>query len=301
MKKGLFSIILLLLFGFIDAGGQSGGSVGIGTSSPASSAALDISSTERGMLMPRMSMGQILAVQSPADGLQVYCTTDGKWYIYVSAANQWKEVAYGAGTLTAGACGYTITKIHVAGDVAPVNKTTTYSTVNGVPGETAKCWITSNLGADQQATSVSDATEASAGWYWQFNRKQGYKHDGTTRTPNTTWISISETSDWVAANDPCTIELGPDWRIPTNTEWSNVSTGWTDWNGPWNSVLKLHAAGQLLYSDGSLLNRGSHGNYWSMKLRNAVSGWLLYFHSSNCLVTMSNKAQGFTLRCIRDY
>jgi hypothetical protein len=30
-----------------------------------------------------------------------------------------------------------------------------------------------NLGADHQATSVDDATEAFAGGYWQFNRIQG--------------------------------------------------------------------------------------------------------------------------------
>ena len=74
---------------------------------------------------------------------------------------------------------------HVEGVVAPVTKTTTYGTVTNIPGELTKCWITSNLGSDQQATAVNDATEASAGWYWQFNRKQGYKHDGSTRTPNT--------------------------------------------------------------------------------------------------------------------
>jgi hypothetical protein len=72
-------------------------------------------------------------------------------------------------------CGDTIFVNHVAGSVAPVSKIVTYGTVTNIPGETAKCWITQNLGASQQATAVNDATEASAGWYWQFNRKQGYK------------------------------------------------------------------------------------------------------------------------------
>ena len=134
-------------------------------------------------------------------------------------------------------CGDPLTINHVTtGGVAPVNKTVTYGTVTNIPGETSKCWITSNLGADHQATAVNDATEASAGWYWQFNRMQGYKHDGTTRTPNTTWInSINENFDWLAANDPCAIELGTGWRIPTNFEWINVdaSGNWTYWNGPW--------------------------------------------------------------------
>jgi hypothetical protein len=49
-----------------------------------------------------------------------------------------------------------------------VNKTTTCGTVNNIPGEPAKCWITSNLGSDHQATAVNDNTEPLAGWYCQF-------------------------------------------------------------------------------------------------------------------------------------
>ena len=57
-------------------------------------------------------------------------------------------------------CGNTLPVNHVAGSVAPVDKTVTYGTVTNIPGETSKCWITSNLGADHQATAVNDATEA---------------------------------------------------------------------------------------------------------------------------------------------
>jgi len=179
-------------------------------------------------------------------------------------------------------CGSSIIINHVAGAVAPVDKTVTYGTVTNIPGETSKCWITSNLGADHQATAKDDATEASAGWYWQFNRKQGYKHTGTVRTPNTTWIYyFSENSDWAATNDPCTLEMGSGWRIPTNTEWTNVdaSGNWTNWNGPWNSALKMHTAGELDYSDGSLTNRGSIGMYWSSTQYDTTHGRQLYFDS----------------------
>ena len=202
-------------------------------------------------------------------------------------------------------CGTTVLAInHVTtGGVAPVNKTTTYGTVNSIAGEQNKCWITSNLGSDHQATSVDDATEASAGWYWQFNRKQGYKHDGTSRAPNTTWItSIGESSDWITANDPCNSELGNIWHMPTYTEWYNVDNtgGWTDWNGPWNSGLKLHAAGYLGYNGGSLTNRGSYSHYWSSAEYDATFGWNLGFSSGSSYVSGSNKASGFTARCLRD-
>ena len=200
-------------------------------------------------------------------------------------------------------CGTSITINHVAGAVAPVTKTVTYGIVTNIPGLTSVCWITRNLGASQQATAVSDATEASAGWYFQFNRKQGYQYT-TTRIPATTWItSISETSDWIAANDPCTIELGSGWRIPTSTEWTNVdaSGNWVDWNGPWNSALKMHAAGYLGYSNGALNYRGSYGNYWSSAQSDATYGWYLHFASGSSTMLNNDKANGFSIRCLRDF
>lgn len=78
---------------------DSTGSVGLGTATPHTSAMLEITSTERGFLLPRMTTVQIASISAPADGLQVYNTTDGKLYIYVGPAEQWKEVAYGAGII----------------------------------------------------------------------------------------------------------------------------------------------------------------------------------------------------------
>ncbi|MEI7983217.1 MAG: FISUMP domain-containing protein, partial [Bacteroidota bacterium] len=195
-------------------------------------------------------------------------------------------------------CGSFMTINHTAGTVAPVAKTVTYGTVNNIPGEPQKCWITSNLGANHQATAKNDATEASAGWYWQFNRKQGFKHDGTTRTPNTTWINpINENLDWQPTNDPCALELGNGWRLPTYAEWYNVDNigNWTNWNGPWNSGLKLHVAGYLNANDGSLDNRGSAGRYWSNTQSIATRGWGPYFDGSYGALDENLKANGLTL------
>lgn len=190
---------------------------------------------------------------------------------------------------------------HVAGLVAPVNKTTLYGTVTNIPGEVNKCWITSNLGSDHQAVALNDGTEESAGWYWQFNRKQGYKHDGSIVLPIWTITSISEDSDWQAANDPCSLELVAPWRIPTFTEWSNVDNagGWDDWTDPWNSGLKLHAAGYLIPSDGSLYFNGATGFYWSGTQKISSEGRYLEFDSGACIMRHYLKAQGFSIRCIR--
>ncbi|MEO6404397.1 MAG: hypothetical protein ABIY51_15615 [Ferruginibacter sp.] len=57
------------------------GNVGIGTITPNNSALLEVASTSKGLLMPRMSSGQRTAIVSPAQGLQVYDTnTNSFWY-----------------------------------------------------------------------------------------------------------------------------------------------------------------------------------------------------------------------------
>ncbi len=198
-------------------------------------------------------------------------------------------------------CGENLILNHVAGDIAPVNKTTSYATVTSIPGEPDKCWIMSNLGSDHQATSKNDATEASAGWYWQFNRKQGFMHDGVNVSPSWTVSWIEENSDWQSNVDPCTLELGAPWRIPTYTEWNNVylSGGWVNCDGAWNSGIKLHAAGFIGYHDGSLNQRGSTGASWSSIQDSSWGGLHLFFDGTICETNFYYKAMGFTVRCIR--
>jgi hypothetical protein len=232
------------------------------------------------------------------------CGTTYKRYLWAyNGCGSSKPVTVTQATLPCSTCGTTITINHVAGAVAPVSKTVTYGTVTNIPGETSKCWITSNLGADRQATAVEDATEASAGWYWQFNRKQGYKHDGTSVTPAWTVNSVDENSNWTSSNDPCSSELGTGWHIPTYTEWFNVDGvnggNWTNKTGPWNSQLKLHAAGCLFVTNGSIVYRGSYGYYWSNSQSSNAVGWSLSFDSAGSSMYLMTKATGVPLRCVK--
>jgi hypothetical protein len=63
--------------------------VGIGTTSPNASALLDVSSTTKGFLPPRLTTTQKNAISSPAAGLVVYDTTLGKLCVYTTA---WETV-----------------------------------------------------------------------------------------------------------------------------------------------------------------------------------------------------------------
>ena len=73
----------LLLYYFIP--GRAPGQVGIGTSSPSPAAALEISSTSKGLLIPRMTATQRLSIVLPATGLLVYQTDEiNKGFYYNS-------------------------------------------------------------------------------------------------------------------------------------------------------------------------------------------------------------------------
>jgi uncharacterized protein (TIGR02145 family) len=201
-------------------------------------------------------------------------------------------------------CGDDITINHVTTDgVAPVAKTVTYKTVLTTISGASKCWITSNLGATNEATSGTDASDNASGWYWQFNYKKGYRYAGTTRTP-TAWTSsgAQPTQDWQPANDPCTIELGAGWRIPNATEWISVLNT-NGYSNNFTSVLKIHAAGYLAYGNGTITDRGTGHHYWSSDYTDATFA-KAYVVTSNpriiYTVSNNNRLAGFSVRCIRD-
>ncbi|HRT81504.1 MAG TPA: hypothetical protein P5538_11265, partial [Bacteroidales bacterium] len=93
------------------------------------------------------------------------------------------------------------------------------------------------------------------------------------------------------------------WRIPTKTEWENADNtgGWDDYTETYASVLKLHAAGCLDPSYGSLWYRGSYGYYWGSTQLSSTIGWYLGFgYNLSGMLDNGSKAYGFSLRCLRD-
>jgi hypothetical protein len=60
----------------------NGQSVGIGIETPSASAILDVTSTTKGFLPPRMTNAQMVAIATPASGLVVYDTTNNKLCCY---------------------------------------------------------------------------------------------------------------------------------------------------------------------------------------------------------------------------
>lgn len=91
MKKNLHTQILnclLLFFCTIPFNAQ----VGIGTVTPHASSVLDVTSTTQGLLTPRMTTAQRIAIATPANGLMVFDTDIKSFYYYDTSTPAWIKV-----------------------------------------------------------------------------------------------------------------------------------------------------------------------------------------------------------------
>lgn len=93
MKKIAFSIMLLCGSYYYSAA-----QVGINTTTPDTSSILDIESSDKGILIPRLTTAQINAISSPANGLMVYNTDldEFQFNCGTTAMPDWSKVSHNA-------------------------------------------------------------------------------------------------------------------------------------------------------------------------------------------------------------
>lgn len=115
---------------------------GIGTTSPNASARLEVASTDKGFLLPRMTAAQRGLIPSPANGLMVY-QTDGVVGFYVNTGTSvtpvWSRVNMDW-TRTGNDISYTIGNVSTTGNLIGGNVST--STISGFAANVAT--ITAN-------------------------------------------------------------------------------------------------------------------------------------------------------------
>jgi uncharacterized protein (TIGR02145 family) len=288
MEKKIIVLVLLL-------SAVSFAQVGIGTLTPDASAVLDVSSSTKGLLPPRLTTEQRNAMTNPTAGLAIYNSTLDCLEIYNGV--RWLN----HGSLT-------------SNDV--------YSPATG------QIWMNRNLGAIQAATSSTDFNAYGSLFQWG-RAADGHQQinwtSATAGTPTTDLITstlsdsplnarfitpLGAPFDWRTSpndnlwqgvngtNNPCP----SGYRLPTEAEWNAERSSWASQNtaGAFASPLKLTTAGMRANSNGTLTNTGTNGYYWSSTV-NAGQSRYLYIAPSPPIGTESLlRSYGFSVRCIKN-
>lgn len=196
-----------------------------------------------------------------------------------------------------------------------------------VTSKTGRVWMSYNLGASNIATSVDDPE--GFGYLYQWGRiADGHQIVSPTISPTTTTRSASDIIDnggkfiigcsvcfgssrvivdwrtssndrlWTTNtgnNNPCPTGF----RVPTSGEFLAEMTSWTspNGNGAFNSELKLTYNGRRI-GDGSLMDVGTKGWYWTSTGSSGTSNYRVFDNSSQ---SSNNEWRSFGLavRCIK--
>ena len=150
---------------------------GIGTNNPDSSSILEIASTTKGLLIPRMTSVELEDIDNPVQGLMVYCTTCSPKaiYTYDTSSNNWVT---------------SVTNLSVS--IRQINSSGTI-------------WMARDLGASRSTSSTTDI--ASYGDLYQWGRGT----DGHEKWDSTT-ISKTGTSSPVQNNFVFVDDTNTGWR-----------------------------------------------------------------------------------------
>jgi uncharacterized protein (TIGR02145 family) len=182
---------------------------------------------------------------------------------------------------------------------------------------TGKTWMDRNLGASQAATSSTDVNSYGDLYQWgRGNDGHQCRNSTTTTTLSSTdtpgngnfILVINAPTDWRSpqnanlwqgmngTNNPCPTG----YRIPTETELNTERLSWNSNTsaGAFASSLKLLETGFRSNSNGSLMS--SFGYYWSSTVSSTNSRFLWFTSSSNADMHTTNRANGFSVRCIKD-
>jgi uncharacterized protein (TIGR02145 family) len=267
--------------------------VGVGTATPHASAALDVTSTTKGLLPPRMTQTQRNAISTPMAGLMVYCTNCGSGEPQYYNGASWVNMLGGAGSVP------------------------TTSTVFIAPG-VSKVFMAHNLGANT-ALDPHTPVQGIHGNYYQWGILAHVADDTTSAAAISPWNTDSAANGaWADGSKTGTDPCPAGFRVPTNAQWAGVianntrsSTGsWAAGDANFGSALHwgpdvstknltLPAAGYRSASNGALNARGSLGVYWSSTER-GTSAYFLDFTSSYATTNDYGRTNGFTVRCVSE-
>lgn len=284
MKHLIYSLLIIHLAHTAHSQG-----IGIGTSTPDSSAKLDVSSTNSGFLPPRMTFQQRNAIVNPARGLMIYCLDCGSWngmpqyFDGKSWRNLTGEEATGSvaylPSVTIGNREWTVSNLNV----------TTYRNGEPIPEIT-------------NPTSWSNSPQGA--WCW-------YNNDSANGA------IYGRLYNWKAVTDPRGLApLG--WRIPTQEDMEALynalpaaesggalkDTGTTRWlppnAGATNSTGFTALPGGFM--DGTFSGIGSFGSWWYDDRSTGGDGSDIILYNSTELFNTGSRvsSEGRSVRLVKD-
>ena len=259
---------------------------------------LDVKSTDKGFLPPRMSKSQRTSIASPAVGLLVYQTTIPAGYYYYSGTNWIAITGTGSGAISTDSCidydGNAYASITIGNQVwmAENLRVTHYRDGDAIPNETdAGTWAGLSTGA----------------YCWYEN----------VQANNATYGSLY---NWYAVDD--NHGLCPyGWHVPTNAEWTTLTTylgGTSVAGGKMKAIIDLWTSPNTCATNiinfsglpggnrklnGTFENIGCNSIWWSSTERSSGSAWyrvLGYFYGHVSVLCYDNEECGYSVRCLRD-
>jgi uncharacterized protein (TIGR02145 family) len=297
MRKVITSFVLFLVV--FSSQGQN---VGIGTTTPHPSAALDISSSNSGFLPPRMTNTERNGINNPTAGLMIYNTTTDCLEIF--GKGKWNPVY----------C--------VPADTTGGNDSTMVTDIDGNTYPTVKIcdqtWMAKNLDVARYRNGdiipqVTDPTQwanlTTGAWCW-------YNNDSAT------FGSVyGRLYNWYAVNDQR--GLAPaGWHVPSDLEWTTLSNclgganiaggkmkevGTTHWWSPNSGATNSSGfsslpGGNRDYPSGAFGNIGNNQNLWCSTEIDIFSARVRTIDSYNEALHQSTNTKpiGYSVRCVKD-
>ena len=284
--KPLYTLIIFISFSIcvnaqvlIDADGSA---------TLESSAILDVQSTEKGFLPPRLSWPEMQAIENPAEGLMIYNTTANCMYVY--NGTKWFVIEYcDCGSVTDYEGNY-------------------YETV--LIGD--QCWMAENL----KSTKYADGTDISS---------VGSLHDNGDYGNVYNWAAIMNGSGSSSTNPSGVQGVCPTgWHVPSSSEWTELETTlgainagrklkkydnlWTQNSTHANAGYNDDNASGFNaipggYFSGSFGNQNNQAYFWTateVDATHAENYRLAYDAATLISETTASKNTEFSVRCVRD-
>jgi uncharacterized protein (TIGR02145 family) len=282
MKKIFLIAASLLLVALVHAQ-----SVGIGTNNPSVSAQLDVNSSTKGLLPPRMTAFQRDSIVNPVAGLMIWCR----------------------------GCGIT-------GEMQVYNGSVWTNMVGGAANkpEVTICsqrWMAKNLDVTiyRNGDPIPKVTDNTAWFSLTTGAYCYYNNDSATYA-----AVYGKLYNWYAVNDPR--GLAPaGWHIPNDVEWATLvsclggtndaggpmkQTGtayWLDPNaGATNSSGFTGLPGGLRGFDGTSLFASIYSHWWSTTTASSVDAKVIKLSYATTFIFEENynKRTGLSVRCVGD-